>query len=402
MAESFAQHLHDAWGVGVPTSCGGTGVLFLLSDLDRRVYISRGDALRDVLADRRLDRTICNMKPLLHQQKYKEAILQGLNEITFLIHYGKPRLYERITDFVVAYIGIISVVLIFGVALWSGIKERESRRRYAQATVCLDEIDRARAEALQGNFQMDSCPFCLERFPNELGSKARPTRGSDEQPLKLLRCGHVFDASCWADWMAKGRGQIDKCPICQQSIARDPRVERLPDRVQHGGDGGASTIQDSPLDIEPADDPTNGHDDASDTVDTSGAAARGTRATPGSADGALNNLSVIVPREADAATGVHRALSRYQQERNFRLARLAVRFPRFVSVQMVQDWTQTTYDGPLARDPSFVRNDPSERPVHSRHRKSAGQTKRRSFRGTSSGSSTFSGGTSGGGRGGSW
>lgn len=106
-AEAFARAVHDDWGVGQVTACGGTGVLLFLSDLDRSVYISRGDAVKESLTDRRLDRVIENMKPFLHRQRYKDAVLHALNEISEHIHSGKPDMWEQITDWIVKYSGLV-------------------------------------------------------------------------------------------------------------------------------------------------------------------------------------------------------------------------------------------------------------------------------------------------------
>ena len=369
-ASDFARGVHDAWGVGVPTRCGGTGVLLFLSDLDRSVYISRGDALKELLTDRRIDGVIENMKPFLQRQKYKEGILHALNEITYLIHYGKPQFYERITDLVARYSGLLWVGLIFAFCFAKDRYRRAQQRQYAQAAAQLDEIERARAQALQGQFKIESCPICLESFPRE--GEDQPTTGSDGLPLKLLRCGHCFDESCWAEWVNTGRGQIDKCPICQQSVGRST-VERFTETSPESEEIDQTTTNFS-----------SQHDDTVEYVEE--------REMAPSTNRQMMQLD-------DAAQ--FRALQRYNRERNFRLARLATRYPRFITQQQVQRWSSSTYNGPLARDPTFVQNDPSTRNV-------AGQTENGSK--TSSGasssrplrSSNFGGGSSGGGRGGRW
>lgn len=352
-AEDFSRGLHDVWGVGEALSCGGTGVLLFLSDLDRSVYISRGDALKHILTDRRIDRVIDHMKPSLQRQEYKDAVLKALDEISHLIRKGKPQLAERIEDFFVTYSGLLWIGAIFAFVHYQVRKSKAEQRQYAAAAARLDEIERARAEALQGHFQMESCPICLERYPVE-GQGSRPTSGSDGLPLKLLRCGHCFDETCWNEWVNTGRGQIGRCPICQQSVGRDSALtERLePLGEQHG-----------PV---TANFPVN--------------------------NGSLNSDTVV---EVDDDHDIRRrALQRYQHERNFRLARLAARYPRYITQQQIQRWTSSTYDGPLARDPTFVQRDPQ----HTQSDKS--QTT--SASGGGNHGSGFGGGNSGGGRGGRW
>ena len=84
------------------------------------------------------------------------------------------------------------------------------------------------AEQLRQKYHVqDSCPICLEQFTNQppktqingdliddnnvkdnnhhpIPSDSHPLPyqfGSDHQPITLLRCGHVYDTSCWTKWM---------------------------------------------------------------------------------------------------------------------------------------------------------------------------------------------------------
>ena len=372
-AEAFARGLHDIWGVGETLACGGTGVLVFVSDLDRTVYISRGDALQHTLTNRRIDRVIANMKPSLQRQKYKDAVLGALDEISHLIKRGRPPLAERIQDFLVTYSGLLWVGAIFACLFHQARKSRAAQREYAAAAEQLDEIERARAKALQGHFQMESCPICLERFPvvegHGVGCETRcPTMGSDGLPLKLLRCGHCFDETCWNEWINTGRGQIERCLICQQSVGRD--TANAPDSaVTERLDAPEEPDRQRLLDP-PADDNINDIDPA---------------------------------QELDHEIVRRRTLQRYQHERNFRLARLGVRYPRYITQQEIQRWTSSTYDGTLARDPTFVERDPqnTQQGNNNDQNKSSGRSGSSSS-GGSHGGSSFGGGSSGGGRGGRW
>lgn len=54
--------------------------------------------------------------------------------------------------------------------------------------------------------------------------------GSDGVPIKLLRCGHVFDYECWRCWVSFGQGgDIHLCPICRQAIHSTPSSESADD-----------------------------------------------------------------------------------------------------------------------------------------------------------------------------
>jgi uncharacterized membrane protein YgcG len=338
-ARVFAQYLHDNWGVGLDTPCGGTGVLIFLSDKDRAIYISRGSALESVLTDRRLDRTIESMKVFLQKQEYGEAIMNALREIEFLIHLGEPDFRERVNDWIAAYTGMVWFAVIVGLAVRHIWKDQQTRRTYARVASHLDELDRSRAEALQGRFLAVSCPICLESFePLVEGINAQ--KGSDGLPLKLLRCGHVFDETCWTEWVNSGEGNVSKCPICKQDV------------------GSANDI------VLPRTDSTV------------------TRRTVGTAGNESPNESQ--QRET-------RVLDQYSRERNFRLTRLGARYPQFIRPQQLQRWTQGSHDGSLARDPSFVSSDPQVQSITRGHNSSG-----------SSSSGGFGGGSSGGGRGGRW
>jgi len=354
-ARVFAQYLHDEWGVGVPTSCGGTGVLIFLSDRDRVVHISRGAALEAVLTDRRLDRTIEHMKPLLEKKQYGDAIVQAIKEMEFLIQLGEPAWKELINDWIVAYTGMAWFAVLVGVIITSLWKQARDNRVYAQVESHLDELDRARAEALQGRFLAVSCPICLENFHPRKEGKDSTQNGSDGLPLKLLRCGHVFDEKCWAEWVNNGHGSITKCPVCKQDV------------------GGSSDV---PSPHNPS------------TV-----ARRAIATEP-------RDTSESSPTDDSVPQGESRILQQYTRERNFRLTRLGARYPQYIRPQQLQRWTQSTHSGSLARDPSFVKSNPQHQ--NDAASRSSGGHASRNRNGSSSSSGGFGGGSSGGGRSGRW
>lgn len=291
-AEGFARKLHDGWGVGQDTSLGGTGVLIFLSVGDRVLYISRGGALDGVLKDSRIDEIINNAKPALKQAKYAEGLMGAIENTVFFINKGVPTWSERILELLeIRY--LLTVVMLYGYfgGLWRFYKAKKEQRAYAQAASQLTALDRAQAEALQGQYQALSCPICLEDFKSS-------TVGSDDQPIKLLRCGHVFDESCWSEWVNGGQGNVSKCPICKKKVGRQESAE-------------------------------------------------------------VNHTHHLVQNVAeDAREENNGALRRFQQERNFRLVRLGQRFPRYITPNHIQRWSSPTYDGSLVRDRSFLQNDP--------------------------------------------
>jgi uncharacterized membrane protein YgcG len=319
-AKDFAIHIHNDWGVGVEAECGGTGLLFFLSVLDRSLYVSRGRALEAILTDRRLDRAIDRIKPFLRNQDYAKAALNMMEELGKYLDKGPPSTEERRQDMLETLIPLSFFATILGCAFLKSRSERREARAYAQLESQLSQLDRDRAEALRGKYQCTSCPICLENFADPVKGEEHSSKGSDGLPLKLLRCGHVFDETCWSEWISGGSGNVTRCPICQQDVGTSsPTPTTITDR-QHDQD---------------------------------------------------------------------RVFRQFNRERNFRLMRLAMQFPRYVRQEQIHRWTQSTYEGQLARDPSFVRSNP-------RYRTS------QSSSGTSFRSGGFGGGSSGGGRGGRW
>lgn len=67
-----------------------------------------------------------------------------------------------------------------------------------------------------------------------------PTVGSDDRPIKLLRCGHIFDMTCWQTWVDSGTcGNPWICPVCRQDVGRPKRGPTIHScRISRGGDGG--------------------------------------------------------------------------------------------------------------------------------------------------------------------
>ncbi|KAL3920926.1 MAG: hypothetical protein SGARI_006816, partial [Bacillariaceae sp.] len=90
------------------------------------------------------------------------------------------------------------------------------------------------------------------------------------------------------------------------------------------------------------------------------------------------------------------ALSLFQQDRNFRLLRLANLFPRYMTPDQVTHFGSVTYRGQMVRDPSFVSRNPA-RPSTTR---STMRENSRYSGGSGGFGHGFGGGTSSGGRGG--
>lgn len=301
-AEAFAVQLHNLWGVGSVTECGGTGLLIFFSIGDRAFFISRGKALESSLTDARIDRVMDTIKPYLRDEDYARGLLKLLNELDILLVKGPPSKEELYHDMLENLLPLCIFLFMAGAVGIKGWVQHRDAREYARVETQLSQLDRDRAQALQGRYKCTSCPICLETFETSPGEEV-PTKGSDGLPLKLLRCGHVFDETCWSEWVSSGAGNIRRCPICQQDIGTSPSndADHYPYHQQQ-----QEQQQQQPL----ADDD-------------------------------------------------NRVFRQFNRERNFRLLRLGMQHPRFVRNDLIQRWTDTRYDGSLAQDPGFVRSNPS-------------------------------------------
>jgi TPM domain len=320
VAETFARSIHDKWGVGHESPCGGTGAVVFLAIDDRAMFISRGGALEPYLTDARLDAILRDMRPMLRRREYGEAVLRGVQELFRYVESGEPSVWEKAQDY--AWIGLLAMVL--GIAYWSSRRDQERRRQYADMTSRLSELDRAHAEVLQGKYQATSCPICLEAFPmadisessahscgntGVGGSSCREEErlGSDGMPLKLLRCGHCFDDTCFLEWVRTGNGQVDKCPICKAPVGVTAGTGDA-----FGNEGSESSFS-SPL---------RPRRTIGSSADPSG---HGETFSPRRMQG---GSSISIQMDPVAA-----ALRTYSQERLFRLGRLQGRYPQVCMIE---------------------------------------------------------------------
>lgn len=288
--------------------CGGTGILLFLSEVDRAVYISRGKALEPFISSKRIDTIIRTIGPTLRQKRYGKAMRSAFEMIDNYLQNGPDSIDGNDNS------SIWSLVLFMafaGIVLYSRNRQEQRCRQYIQVETHLNNIDQEYAQALQGRYQTKSCPICLESFKSQspdtitMGTKIL---GSDGLPLKLLRCGHVFDDTCWSTWISKGQGQYNQCPICRTDV-----------RVGEG--------------------------------------SRRQR------DEANSSQPRSISRQSPEGRNILR-------ERNFRLERLQRRYPRIIRPELVNNWCSPTFEGSLTRDPSFttlhpVRNSSNSTSAHS-------------------------------------
>ena len=71
-----------------------------------------------------------------------------------------------------------------------------------------------------------------------------PLIGNDGQPIKMLRCGHIFDSTCWKTWADSGQGNPWVCPVCRQDIGRAKRRRANSSSHDQASNGAAATRRD--------------------------------------------------------------------------------------------------------------------------------------------------------------
>ena len=173
------------------------------------------------------------MREEMRECENYEAVMTAVANISNLLDEGPPTFQEKLLDF----LGRFGIVIFFFMssvflAVCGEYRERNRRLKDAMTMSALDDIDKEKANMLQQDFKTEICPICLEDFP-PCKSRRRlnkeyciPTHGSDGQQIKILRCGHILDQTCWKTWI-KSRGCLDPsiCPVCRASIGK-PRRRR--------------------------------------------------------------------------------------------------------------------------------------------------------------------------------
>jgi len=270
-AQYFARYIHDTWAKllaqeqkaanGADSSPPATIVLIFISTLDRICYISSGTRVTSILPWWRLEHVVQDMKIDLRKGETGHALSLAIDDLTALLLEGPPSFSDRVNDFFQRF-GIILLFTIFTFvfATWGECRDRRKRIFFAERRSRMTAAEREKAMALQRGFGTKMCPICLEPFdstpdndsdtetnslnkedsPKKQTSKVRrvdnldvPLVGSDGKPIKILRCGHIFDMTCWQMWIDSGQGNPWICPVCRQDVGRTKRRQ-----TTQGGNSG--------------------------------------------------------------------------------------------------------------------------------------------------------------------
>lgn len=218
-AQFFSRYLRDSWDVNSPRDTV-VGLLIFISAEDRVCYISTISDLSFILPWWRLDDISLKMRYDVSQINFVQAIDDAITTLNHLLNSGPPKLSDRFLDFINRF-GVVLSFALFTVlfAIWGEYSDRQKRWAYTEARSKLTKEEKEKAQLLQKEYDCKTCPICLESFVRDKNlTSAFPYRGSDSLPLKLLRCGHAFDESCWKAWVNSGQGNPLKCPICRKDV----------------------------------------------------------------------------------------------------------------------------------------------------------------------------------------
>ena len=274
-AQYFARYVHDTWSKMLSqeqrannddaTTSPTNIVLIFISTQDRICYISSGTRINAILPWWRLEHVVQDMKQDLRKNKTGEALEIAIDDLTGLLLEGPPSFSDRINDFFERFgIVILFTVFTFVFATWGECRDRHKRIFLAERKSRMTAKERERARALQREFKTQSCPICLEPFDSNpdkdtdketgeygedeesseqqtlkrVDSYGIPLKGTDGQPLKLLRCGHIFDLTCWRIWVDSGQGNPLICPVCRQDVGRQKTAQTNNTAESGGGNVG--------------------------------------------------------------------------------------------------------------------------------------------------------------------
>ncbi|EJK49421.1 hypothetical protein THAOC_31708 [Thalassiosira oceanica] len=250
-AQFFSRYLHSSWSRKLAQEEEATNiVLIFISTLDRICYISSGSRIASVLPWWRLEHVVQDMKYDLRRGLSGEAINVAIADISALLIEGPPTLSDRLDDFFRRFGVVLAfTVFTFCFATWGEWRDRK-RILFQETETILNAHERKKARLLQRDFKTSACPICLEPFLDEadqqcvdadkkdthlrpelkrVDSWGIPLSGSDGKPIKMLRCGHIFDTTCWKAWVDSGSGNPWACPVCRQSVTRTkPRMASHP------------------------------------------------------------------------------------------------------------------------------------------------------------------------------
>jgi uncharacterized membrane protein YgcG len=192
VAQDFARHLHNEWGVG--SSGCDDGAVLLLSVDDRQIFISTGRTAKERLSDDQIDIIINGMKSSLRGKEYGKALHLAAEKM-HQVFDGKRLESDHSYYALLWFVGFLAIF--FGILIYNLYKNKQ----YESCQEKLKRIEKERNAAKQSKkYVSSSCPICLEEFTPQMRTR-------------LLLCGHKYCEPCLIKWLETN----STCPICRQS-----------------------------------------------------------------------------------------------------------------------------------------------------------------------------------------
>lgn len=417
----FAKSIHNKWNVGymcqvstttISTSSSmgsnnndtiidnkdsgvdNTGIMIILSKIDRYIYIQNGSPsciLDHLLTKRRIKKIINGMKVHLERGLITDSILYAIDIIDdILINQNVPNIFEKILDFIILNGGILLIGIILSFVIYTHYRDDQNKMIYQIVKNHLHEMDIIHQQALNGIYLKipKSCPICLQSFvtcsnnndvitsfsstePSSLIHSTEPnktnnnnnihstiippsngqeeskkeeekeevelkppesststsslkilTLGSDHLPIKLLSSGYAYNTTCYEEYMINNVycHESKQCPISDDT-----------NKIRNDSSNPPPLISDTIMEsVKPTTTPSplqqqQKEDDAE---------------------------KVVVAKRSE--------WDKYWKERCFRLKRLYILYPRYISMKQIQNWTNPQWNGILINDPIFISMNPND------------------------------------------
>ena len=340
--------------------------------------------------------------------------------------------------------------LVAGLLGWFYIKYK----REAEYRECQNRLAAIYAQSQQRRFNQQSCPICLEDFPNNsIGSRSESSESSNNnssnnnvRPTSLLACGHKFCTGCLDEWFGSRSRTEHRCPVCRHhrddlsNVPADADNPQNENEEKKDNENTNNNENNNEGENENKNDNTE-HDEKKTDNDSDNDGDRrrdyrdnqspftqdfpnvdknqnGQSTFYGPNQGSNGTSSYGQSEQEDSQTRQRRRNDNrfwrryaamniaddlmYRNELNFRLRRMRHFYPRYINDDMVNRWSRPGYNGGnFAQDSGFRANNPT--PPQSSH---SGASRRSTWGSRRSGGSSFSfgGGSSfgGGGGGGRW
>jgi uncharacterized membrane protein YgcG len=409
-AKNFATKLHDGWGVG-DAECQN-GVLLLVAIDDRRMYISTGKGVKSVLTDAGVQQVLGNMKAALRGGRVDVAIEAGVKDIGTILA-GQAIAIPEVSG---AGFGAFLIAAVVAIAFLVPCFRRRSQ--YQRCRTALQRLESDRALARQSQYAAVSCPICLEDFvhaspppsptnsgadgiPKSSSAKSYETLSSTDERLSSMRRTNTGSSSVSATPYSKGsaetEGASSRCNPSGKASARDlatrevnPTEDGSPasgqvgvagsssshvQTITAGGSAGTTAEEQKPETTQVLQCGHKFHAGCLRSMlqashDNCPVCRKPLFGRRDSSRGIVDeDTSEPVPSADDAPSGIDGNVSGHRErggldwdafypEYVFRLGRARDLYPRFVTVDMVDRWSQHDGDRPLATDGDFRALDP--------------------------------------------